>query len=142
MAESKSVSETTEKWGRVTPGRTEDFKKGIENPRKDWAAETGASDINYFTGVQNAQAKGSFKKGVIKAGTKTWKENTLKKGIGRFAEGVSVSLEAYQKGIAPYLEAIKGVILPPRFPRRDPRNIARVSKVNEALVAKKLSLLG
>ena len=140
MPEVKSTAATGEKWARVTPARSEDYKLGIQNPRRDWAAETAAAEATYITGVQNAHAKGMFKKGVARAGTAKWKEKALAKGPGRFAEGVTVGQADYQKGIAPYLEAIKAVNLGPRFPRRDPRNIDRVRKIDEALIAKKMSM--
>ena len=44
----------------------------------------------------------------------------------------------YEKGFARYHAAIDRVDLGPRFPRRDPRNLARVKAVVDALVAEKL----
>ena len=119
MAAVKDISQVSEKWARVTPQRTEDYKLGIQNPRKDWATETGASANNYKLGVDAAQAKGLFAKGVAKVGTARWKEKALAKGPGRFAEGVFQGQGDYSKGMAPYIEAIKGADLGPRFPRWD-----------------------
>ena len=36
MAEIKSAARIKEKWTRVTPMRTEDYKLGIASPRRDW----------------------------------------------------------------------------------------------------------
>ena len=138
MAEIKSLSAIGAKWTRVTPGRTEDYKLGIQNPKRDWAAETEASAGNWKAGIDAAQAKGLFEKGVAKAGTKKWQEKALKKGPGRFAEGVYIAGPDYEKGFAPYHEAIARVDLGPRYPRRDPRNIERVKRVVDALVEEKL----
>lgn len=138
MAEIKSMSAIAEKWTRVTPGRTEDYKIGIQNPRRDWAKETEAAAGNWKAGVDKAQAAGLFEKGVIKAGTKKWQEKSLKKGPGRFAEGVYLAGPDYEKGFAPYREAIAAVDLGPRYPRRDPRNLERVKKVVDALIKEKL----
>ncbi|GAI83151.1 unnamed protein product, partial [marine sediment metagenome] len=77
-------------------------------------------------------------KGVIKAGSKKWQDKALKKGPGRFAEGVYIAGPDYEKGFAPYHEAIARVDLGPRFPKRDPRNLDRVRRVVNALVAEKL----
>ena len=46
MAEIKSMAAIAEKWTRVTPQRTEDYKKGIESPRRDWESETIAAKDN------------------------------------------------------------------------------------------------
>jgi hypothetical protein len=138
MAEIKPLSAIGAKWTRVTPGRTEDYKLGIQNPKRDWAAETEAAAGNWKAGIDAAQAKGLFEKGVAKAGTKKWQEKALKKGPGRFAEGVYIAGPDYEKGFAPYHEAIARVDLGPRYPRRDPRNIERVKRVVDALVEEKL----
>lgn len=138
MAEIRSLSDIRDKWTRVTPGRTEDYKIGIKNPRRDWEQETEAAADTYKAGVDAAHAKGLFAKGVVKAGTKKWQDKSLKKGPGRFAEGVYIAGPDYEKGFAPYREAIARVDLGPRFPKRDPRNLDRVRRVVEALVAEKL----
>lgn len=138
MAEIKSLSAIRDKWARVTPGRTEDYKLGIENPRRDWEAETIAAEANWKAGVDKAQAQGLFPKGVQKAGTKKWQKKALALGPGRFAEGVYLAAPDYEKGFAPYREAIARVDLGPRFPRRDPRNIERVKRVVDALVKEKI----
>lgn len=138
MAEIKNLKAIRDKWTRVTPGRTEDYKLGIQNPKRDWEEETKAAEGNWKAGVDAAQAKGLFGKGVSKAGTKKWQDKALKKGPGRFAEGVYIAGDDYERGFAPYREAIEKVDLGPRFPRRDPRNIERVKRVVDALVAEKL----
>jgi hypothetical protein len=138
MAEIKSLSAIRDKWTRVTPQRTEDYKLGIEHPKRDWEAETVASRDNWKAGVDAAANKGLFVKGVVAAGSKKWQEKSLAKGPGRFAEGVYIAGPDYEKGFAPYREAISRVDLGPKFPRRDPRNLDRVKKVVAALVAEKL----
>lgn len=137
MAEIKSMANITDKWTRVTPGRTEDYKLGVTNPKRDWATETGAAKENWKAGVDAAAAKNLFGKGVEKAGSAKWKDKALKKGPGRFAEGVYTAGPDYNKGFAPYRDAIAAVDLGPKFPRRDPRNLDRVRKVVDALVAAK-----
>ena len=97
-----------------------------------------ASKDNWKAGIDAAAAKDLFAKGVAAAGTKKWKDKALKKGPGRFAEGVYIAGPDYEKGFAPYHAAIEAVDLGPRFPRRDPRNIERVRKVVNALISVKL----
>lgn len=139
MAEIKSLSDIRDKWTRVTPGRTEDYKLGIANPRRDWEEETLAGKDNWKMGVDQAAAKDLFAKGVSKSGTKKWRDHALQKGPGRFAEGVYIAGPDYESGFKPYHEAIARVDLGPRFPKRDPRNLDRVKRIVDALVAEKVS---
>lgn len=138
MAEIKSMSAIRDKWTRVTPGRVDDFKLGIQNPKRDWQAETEAAKDTWKAGVDQAAAKDLFAKGVAKAGTKKWQDKALKVGPGRFAEGVFIAGPDYEKGFKPFHDAIAAVDLGPRFPRRDPRNLERVKRVVDALVAQKI----
>ncbi|MBA7473398.1 hypothetical protein ES707_08737 [subsurface metagenome] len=138
MAEIKSLSSIRDKWTRVTPGRTEDYKLGIQNPKRDWETETLEAKDNWKAGIDAAHAKGLFEKGVSKAGSKKWLDKALKKGPGRFAEGVYLAGPDYEKGFAPYREAIARTDLGPRFPKRDPRNLDRVRRIVEALIEEKI----
>ena len=138
MAEIRSLAAIKDKWTRVTPGRTEDYKLGIQNPKRDWAEEAKASESNYKAGVDAAQAKGLFVKGIEKAGTAKWKEKALKKGPGRFAEGVYIAGPDFEKGFAPFHAAIERADIGPRFPKRDPRNLSRVKAIVDALIAEKV----
>jgi hypothetical protein len=138
MAEIKSLGSIRDKWQRITPGRTDDYKQGIENPRRDWETETAAAKDNWKAGIDAAAAKNMFGKGVAKAGTGKWKNNALKKGPSRFAEGVYIAGPDYEKGFAPFHEAISKTNLGPRFPKRDPRNLERVKKIVDAMVKVKI----
>lgn len=138
MAEIKPLSSIRDKWTRVTPGRTEDYKLGIQNPKRDWEEETKAGKDNWKAGVDAAAAKDLFAKGVTKAGTAKWRDHALKKGPGRFAEGVYIAGPDYETGFKPFHDAISRVDLGPRFPKRDPRNLNRVKAVVDALIEEKL----
>jgi hypothetical protein len=138
MAEIKSLGSIRDKWQRITPGRTDDYKQGIENPRRDWETETAAAKDNWKAGIDAAASKNMFSKGVAKAGTGKWKNNALKKGPSRFAEGVYIAGPDYEKGFAPFHEAIAKTNLGPRFPKRDPRNLERVKKIVDAMVKVKI----
>ncbi len=137
MAQIKTLANIASKWGRVTPMRTEDYRLGVENPRRDWEQETVASSDRYKQGVDAAHTKGMFSKGVKNAGNAKWKKNALRKGPSRFAEGVALAEDDYQKGFAPYREVIQSTELPPRFPKGDPRNIQRVAVIAKALSDKR-----
>jgi len=133
MAEIKRLDAIREKWARVTPGRVTDYTLGIKNPKRDWESETVAAEDRYKAGVDAAAMKGMFGKGVKVAGTKKWEEMALKKGPGRFSEGVYIGGPAYEKGFAPMHAAIERVTLPPKFPKGDIRNYERVKAIGQAL---------
>ncbi|MBA7525250.1 hypothetical protein ES705_17401 [subsurface metagenome] len=116
MAEIKALSAIKEKWERVTPLRTEDYRLGIERPKRDWEEETAGAKVNWKMGVDAAAAKDLFAKGVREAGTQKWRKNALAKGPSRFSEGVMIAAPDFEKGFAPYHAAIERVDLGPRFP--------------------------
>jgi len=138
MAKIKSAAEIAAKWARVTPQRVGDYEQGVRNPTTDWAQATEAAEDNYKTGVTKAAQEGRFGAGVKKAGTGKWQRKTLEKGPNRFAEGVAISEPEFQAGFDPFRETIANTVLPPRFPKGDPRNIDRVKVMAAALRKKKV----
>jgi hypothetical protein len=137
MAEIKPIGKITEKWTRVTPMRTDDYKLGVQSPRRDWEKSAVAAKETHKAAMAAAAAADAYGKGVTQAGTTKWQARSLQKGPGRFAEGVMVGGDDYQKGFAPYRDTIEATVMPPRFPKRDPRNIQRVSAIATALGKKK-----
>jgi hypothetical protein len=137
MAEIKSIDRIKEKWTRVTPMRAEDYKLGIQSPRRDWEKSAVAAKDSHKAAMATAAAQDSFAKGITKAGSGKWQSRALAKGPGRFAEGVMVGGDDYAKGFGPYADEISKTTLPPRFPKRDPRNLLRVTAIATALGKKK-----
>ena len=133
MADISTVDKIAAKWSRVTPQRTTDYEEGVRSPTRDWQRNTAAAVESYKAGITASIAAGSFAKGVSRAGNNGWQEGAITKGVGRWGPGVQVAQEKYQKAFAPYVDAIKRLVLPPRFARRDPRNMERVRAVAEAL---------
>lgn len=138
MPEIKSSANIAEKWARVTPQRTEDYKQGVENPRTDWAKATQGAAAAQAAGVQAAIQEKRFEKGVAKAGTSKWQKNASEKGTQRWGSGVQAAGEDYSTGFQPYAETIKSTTLPARYPKGDPRNLERVKVMAQALHAKKV----
>jgi hypothetical protein len=140
MAEVKNISKIKEKWTRVTPQRTEDYKLGVQSPRRDWEKSATAAKETHKAAMVAAAGSDAYAKGVTAAGSAKWQTKALQKGPGRFAEGVMVGSDDYEKGFAPYRDVIEQTALPPRFPKRDPRNIQRVSAIATALAKKKTGM--
>lgn len=139
MASIRTVDRIAKKWAEVTPQRAGEYAAGVADPRRDWARATQAAEPAYNAGVQAAIQRKAFGKGVAAAGTAKWQRGATEKGAQRFGPGVQLAQEAYQAGFAPFREAIARVQLPPRFARRDPRNLDRVKAVVDALKAVKES---
>lgn len=134
MARVKSLDEIREKWERVTPGRLEDYRLGVQNPRESWEANTKAAESNFEQGIQQAIADKRFGKGVARAGDQKWQKNALDKGTLRWGPGVTAAGDDYARGFAPIHQAISSVNLPPRGPKGDPRNLERVKAMNLAVM--------
>lgn len=142
MAWIRPIDEIASKWANVTPMRSGDYAKGIANPRTSWKAATLAASDAYKDGVQQAIQRNAFSKGVSAAGDEKWQRKAVSNGVDRWGPGVQNAKGDYAAGFAPFREAIAACNLPPRYARRDPRNLARVKAIVDALVAKKLSLMG
>jgi len=140
MAAIRPIDVIARKWATVTPQRAPDYEFGINNPRTDWAEQTRAANDAWKAGVQQAAAQDRFAKGVARAGTSKWQANALSKGVQRWGPGVQLALDDYQTAFAPFVEAFARATLPPRFARRDPRNLERVAATNKIFidVAKRL----
>jgi len=142
MAKIKDNARISAKWKRRAEGAGAEYEEGVRNPREDWAQATAASEPAYEQGVQQSISRKAYGKGVRKAGTAKWQENALAKGPTRYANGISLSQNAYEEGFAPFRQTIASVNLPPRGPKGDPKNIARVTAIAKALHAKKIELEG
>ena len=142
MAFIRSIEAIAKKFASVTPGRTEDYRYGVENPRRDWGVATAASESAYEAGVTQAIAKKRFGKGVKAAGSQAWQDGAIQKGTARWGPGVTLAQDKYARNFAPFRDAIERVTLPPRYARRDPRNLERVKAIVNALVAAKEQRLG
>lgn len=133
MAAIKSIDQSSDKWVRRASVAGPDYQAGVTNPRMPWAASAIAGKMNWQTGVQGAITRDAFAKGVTKAGDEKWRSAAIRKGPGRFAEGVAIGKDEWSKGFAPYQSAISALVLPPRGAKGDPKNIERVRAVATAL---------
>ena len=142
MAFIRSVDQIASKWAEVTPMRSADYAAGVAAPRRSWAAATKAAEKAYEDGVQKSISRHAFGKGVTKAGDEKWSRKATTRGVANWGPGVAEAKGDYAAGFAPYQAAIAAVVLPPRYARRDPRNLLRVKAIVDALVAKYESITG
>ncbi len=133
MASIKPLETIVKKWTTVTPQRTDDYRVGVQNPRRRWSEATTLAADAWQAGVQQAIANGTWQAGIARAGDAKWQSGCLNVGAQRWAQGVAAAGDAYRQGFAPYVDVIRGVELPARGAKGDPRNIERVRVIATAL---------
>lgn len=126
MAAIKPLDRIRRKFTQVTPQRANAYEEGVRAPRRSWCAATAAAEEAYKAGLTASIQRGSFGKGVKRAGDDKWAKGATEKGTARFGPGVALSGDAYADGFKPYHDSISRIQLPPRYARRDPRNLDRV----------------
>lgn len=129
----RALGSVASKWKRRAGSAGEEYAQGVASTSKDWAGAAGAAEAAYKQGVTAAAGAGRFGKGVARAGTAKWKANATSKGPVRFSQGVELAEGDYQKGFAPFHEAIGRTDLPQRGPRGSESNYGRVSGIGKAL---------
>lgn len=137
MAQIRSIDLIAKKFAKVTPERTADYEAGVKNPRVDWAQATAAAETAYEEGLRESITKKRFGKGVKRAGSAAWQQGATEKGVNRWGPGVTLAQDKYARNFGPYRDTIESVKLPPRYKRRDPRNLKRVEAVAVALGQRK-----
>lgn len=137
MAKIRPIGSIGAKYKEVTPARAPEYAKGVKDPKEDWEKATKAAEGNYEEGVKAAIARKGFSKGVAKAGTESWQDGAINKGVDRYGPGVVAGADKYATNFAPYRDVIEKTALPKRYPKGDPRNIERVAAIAKALREKK-----
>jgi hypothetical protein len=116
---------------------SQDYAAGVASAAGDWESATAASESNYEQAVQESIARKAFGRGVRGAGSK-FAENAKTLGTQRYPTGVANAEGAYARGVAPFLDAIKGIALPPRGPKGSAQNMERANVVAKTLRARKV----
>jgi len=136
----KSITEVRNKWLDVTPGRASYYEKEASVAGADW--EKGASDASgaFKAGISAANIEALFKGGIKRAGAAKYERKVKDVGVARFSSGVSAAGPDFELGVAPFLDEIAKITLPPRQPRGSEANLARVREITVALHKKRLAL--
>jgi hypothetical protein len=142
MAAIKSIDYIVNKWKTVTPQRAQDYTAGVQAPRRRWSEATKASADAWAAGVQGAIANGTWSRGIDRAGDARWQNACVNIGAQRWTQGVAAAGDAYRTGFGPYVDVIRGIELPARGARGDPRNIERVRAIAQALHNAKIQRTG
>ena len=134
MIKIKPIDQITSRWVEGVRGATAAYQFGVSNPARDWADATVAAAPAWFQGLQAAHAAGRFPGGVRAAGSVKWKNKTLTKGVQMWPVAVAAAEGDYRVGFAPFREAIATGTLPPRYAKRDPRNLERVAAIDRIMM--------
>jgi hypothetical protein len=117
-----------------------DYAAGVKDAGESWkaGASSPAAAENYQAGVNAAIARGAFQKGVSAAGSDKYVRNASGIGSRRFSEGVTNAEGDYNKGVSPYLDAMRNFTFStPRRPKGDPANWQRSQELGLRLRAVK-----
>jgi hypothetical protein len=117
---------------------SQDYAAGVTGSGASWQSNTAGAADTYAAAVQEAIGRGAFARGVQAAGGSKYEERARTVGAQRFGPGVTAAAPEWERQTAPYLQTIASLTLPPRRPKGDPSNLARVSAVTEALRARKV----
>lgn len=125
--QTKSLSATTEKWQRRAGVASDDYKKGVQSPKRPWQASTKAAEELYEAGVQESIGRKGFGAGVGRVSDSEWKDAAVQKGAKNYAPGVRYGVPKYSKRMGPVLAHMQTITLPAPGARGSPANIERSS---------------
>lgn len=128
MAAIKPLNIAADKWQRRSAVAGQDYKQGIQSPRTEWEPAAAAANDLYTQAVTAAANAGKYAEGIREAGNARWKNNALRKGPGRFTEGVGIAVGEWQRKFEPFHRAIAAISIPERGPKGT--NTARVQVLN------------
>jgi hypothetical protein len=134
----KDTNSLATKYVQRAGAAASDYKDGVSAAGSDWETNTKAAADNYAAGVQQAIGDGRFIKGVSAAGSSKFVTRASTLGAQRYPTGVGAAQNDWAKGAQPYLDALKGMDLPPRRPKGDPGNQARANAVATRLRSMKV----
>lgn len=129
----KDAATVARKWTTRAAAAAGDYASGVKEAGADWEANTLAGKDNYAQGTQQAIADGRYERGVRDAGQQRYVTRASTLGASRFGPGVQAAEGEMQKGVAPVLDVIRSLNLPPRRPKGDPGNMERANFVATAL---------
>jgi hypothetical protein len=121
----KDAGSIAKKFSTRAAAASGDYKDGVAGAGQDWQTQALAGAKNYEQGLVESIADHRFEKGVQAAGAAKYQQNATTLGPQRFSQGVANAEGAYQKGVAPHLEGMRSLQLPPRGPKGSEANKQR-----------------
>lgn len=84
------------------------------SPETDWETPTMEAEGDWQEGVARAAEMGFFSAGVRRAGNAKYKERIAAVGESRYRTGVTSGSAEYAEKMAPFLNALEAMTLPPK----------------------------
>lgn len=125
----KDSATAAQKFSTRAQAAAPDYANGVRGSGGRWHDAAKASEDNWKQGVTAAASRGAFGKGIDKAGASKFENNAATLGSQRYPTGVANAAPAYQKGVDPYLNALRSATLPPRGPKGSPQNQQRAAAI-------------
>lgn len=138
----KDPATTGQKWVNKASNATDDYKRGVQAPRRPQAATAIAAAGRWRTAVSSDAAMARFTSGLNRSGDAGWTAGAMGKGATHYADGVRAGQNKFTTNVTPFLQAIAGVTLPDKGIRGSSANYARVQAVGDTLHQLKLSRAG
>ena len=111
----KSAAQAASNWQASAGTAAANWTAGINNYNGDWAGVTAGSYSNWVAGLANAQAQGSWQRGIQAAGTSGWKSASQAKAAN-YSTGFTAGSQEYTQAIQKVMNALSNIVpsLPPR----------------------------
>ena len=134
----KDLAVAAQKFVNRGSGAAADYANGIKGAGATWQANAAAAEPNYDAGVQAAIARQAYSKGVTRVGGGKYESRASSVGAQRYPQGIRDAGPSWESGFSPYQQTLSSLTLPPKRPKGDPSNYARVQAVGDALRKKKI----
>jgi len=125
----KDIGAVTQKYQTRAAAAAGDYKTGVQQAGQDWQSGALAGETNYEQGVQESIGKKRYGRGIQQAGADKYVQNATTLGAARYPQGVQQAGPSFSKGMAPVLDRIRALNLPPKGPKRSPQNQQRAAMV-------------
>lgn len=109
----KDVATAAAKFKTRASAAQGDYGTGVANAANDWEQASAAAEDNYKTSVTQAAADGRYGRGV-RGSAERYRKNATTLGPQRYGTGIANAQDTYAQSMAPVLQTIAGLTLPPR----------------------------
>lgn len=134
----KDIAVAAQKFVTRGAAAAPDYVNGIKGSGATWQTNAAAAEPNYDAGVQAAIARQAYSKGITRVGGQKFEDRASSVGAQRYPQGIRDAGPAWTTGFTPYQQTLSAITLPPKRPKGDPSNYARVQAVGDALRKKKI----
>jgi hypothetical protein len=126
MAKGITASDAAQRHSEAGLRLSDRYSKGVTGKGGRWQSGAAGAQKNYNDGIQQSISKGSYAKGVSKAGSSKYDHGVTTKGVRNWGPGMSDSAQAYTTGVSKVAGLWSQALSTPRGPKRSPANLQRM----------------